>query len=478
MEYEVIVGLEVHAELSTQSKIYCSCKNSFGSEVNTQVCEICAGMPGTLPTLNEKVVEYAVRAGHALQCDINTLSKQDRKNYFYPDLPKAYQISQFDIPLCEDGKVEILVDGEERTIGVTRIHIEEDAGKLIHDESFTGTLADFNRCGVPLIEIVSEPDIRSAHEARIYLETLRQILMYIDVTDGKMQEGSLRCDVNVSVRPKGSTELNTRVEMKNVNTFSGAERAIEYEMARQIKVYKEGGTIAQETRRWDDVKGENIPLRSKENANDYHYFPEPDLGVIVVEDAMSEAIKNSLPELPNVKLRRYVKEMDLPQVDAEILVDSQEKALFFEEAVQLKKCSTKNICNWIIGDTTRILKEQKKEIDDVPLTPERLADMIEKIEKNEISNTSGKVVLEEMILHDVTPEQVIKEKGLAQISDTSALEELVADVLSQNPGPVEQYKNGKTNVLGFLVGQCMKLSKGQGNPAMLKEMMEKQLDES
>lgn len=476
MEYEIIVGLEVHAELSTQSKIYCSCKNSFGSEVNTQVCEVCAGMPGTLPTLNEKVVECAVKAGHALQCEINTVSKQDRKNYFYPDLPKAYQISQFDIPICGEGYLDILVDGEDRRIGITRIHIEEDAGKLIHDESFSGTLVDFNRCGVPLIEIVSEPDIRSAREARVYLETLRQILMYIDVTDGKMQEGSIRCDVNVSVRKKGSDSFNTRVEMKNVNTFSGAERAIEYEAARQIKVYEEGGSIQQETRRWDDVKGINIPLRSKENANDYRYFPEPDLGIIVVEDDISEAIKESIPELPNEKLRRYIKDLELPVADAEILVDSQDKAMFFEKAVSLKKCSTKNISNWILGDITRILKEEKLELAETPLTAEKLCTMIACIENDEISNTSGKIVLEEMMAREVSPEEIIKEKGLAQISDSSALENLVAEVLAQNPGPVEQYKNGKSNVLGFLVGQCMKLSKGQGNPAMLKEMMEKQLN--
>ena len=303
MEYDIVVGLEVHAELSTESKIFCSCKNKFGLEVNSQCCPICSGMPGTLPTLNQKVVEYAVKMGHALHCDINRICKQDRKNYFYPDLPKAYQISQFDVPLCENGYVDIMVGDEEKRIGVTRIHIEEDAGKLIHDESFDGSLVDFNRCGVPLIEIVSEPDIRSSQEAKAYLDTIRQILQYLDISDCKMQEGSIRCDVNVSVKPKGSDVFGTRCEMKNVNSFSAAVRAIDYEAKRQMEVLEQGGEVVQETRRWDDVKGMNFVLRSKEDAHDYRYFPEPDLLTIVLEQEYVDKLKEEIPELPNVKFR-------------------------------------------------------------------------------------------------------------------------------------------------------------------------------
>ena len=311
MEYEMIVGLEVHAELSTQSKIFCSCKNKFGLEVNSQCCPICSGMPGTLPTLNEKVVEYAVKMGHALNCKINRVCKQDRKNYFYPDLPKAYQISQFDIPLCENGYLDVMVGDETKRIGVTRIHIEEDAGKLIHDDSFDGSLVDFNRCGVPLIEIVSEPDIRSSEEAKAYLDTIRQILQYLDISDCKMQEGSIRADVNVSVRPKGSSEFGTRCEMKNVNSFSAVVRAIEYEAKRQIELIENGGVVEQETRRWDDAKGQNFLLRSKEDAHDYRYFPEPDLLTIVLEQEYVDKLKEEIPELPNVKFARYLKDCKL-----------------------------------------------------------------------------------------------------------------------------------------------------------------------
>lgn len=472
MEYEVVVGLEVHAELCTKSKIYCGCKNAFGSEVNSNCCPICTGMPGTLPTLNEEVVSFAVKAGHALGCAINRVSKQDRKNYFYPDLPKAYQISQFDVPLCENGYVDVIVDdvGNTKRIGVTRIHIEEDAGKLLHDASFEGTLVDFNRCGVPLIEIVSEPDMRSAQEARDYLETLRSILVYIGVTDGKMQEGSLRCDVNVSVRPKGQKEFGTRCEMKNVNTFSGAFRAIEYEAKRQIDLLGQGGEIVQETRRWDDAKGQSFPLRSKEDAHDYRYFPEPDLGVIAVPQERVEALKE-LPELPVAKTLRYMRESGLPRYDASLLVELPEKAAFFEECIAIGKASAKAVGNWLLGDVSRILNEKHWGLADTRLTPAGLCDMIAMIEAGEISNTAGKTVLEEMVFHGKTAAGAVEEKGLRQISDTSALEGVVREVLAANAAVVEQYKGGKTNVLGFLVGQSMKATKGQGNPAMLRDML-------
>jgi len=477
MEYEMIVGLEVHAELSTHSKIYCGCKNAFGGEVNSQCCEICTGLPGTLPSLNEKVVEYAIKMGHALGCTINPVTKQDRKNYFYPDLPKAYQISQYDLPLCEQGHLDVLVEDEVKRIGITRIHIEEDAGKLLHDESFSGSLVDFNRCGVPLIEIVSEPDFRSSKEAKAYLEALKQILIYLDISDGKMQEGSIRCDVNVSVREKGSDIFGTRVEMKNVNTFSGAVRAIEYEAARQIEVLESGGTISQETRRWDDSKGVNVLLRSKEDAMDYRYFPEPDLGAIVVSEALIRQMKDALPELPNKKTMRYMREFELPSFDAGLLVENRDKARFFEACTAIGGCSPKNIANWILGDITRILRENKQELPESCITPEKLVDMVARIEKGEISNAAGKTIVEVLLAEDKDVAQIVEEKGLGQISDSSALEDLAREVLAANEKAVEQYRGGKTNVLGFLVGQCMKASKGKGNPALLREIMLKLIEE-
>ncbi len=474
-DYEVIVGLEVHAELSTDSKIYCSCKNKFGVEVNTACCPICMGMPGTLPTLNQKVVEYAVKMGHALNCTIHNICKQDRKNYFYPDLPKAYQISQFDIPLCENGYLDVLVEENgavsEKRIGITRIHIEEDAGKLLHDDSFAGSLVDFNRCGVPLIEIVSEPDIRSSTEAKAYLETIKSILQYLDISDCKMQEGSIRCDVNVSVRKKGTDKFGTRCEMKNVNTFSGAMRAIDYEAQRQIAVLEQGGTIVQETRRWDDAKGENVPLRSKEDAQDYRYFPEPDLLTIVLEDDYVDGLKQQLPELPNKKTARFMKEFGLAYGDALLLVESPEKSALFEQTAALKKAGAKSICNWILGDITRYINETGKTIADTKLTPEKLSYLVECIESGKISNTSGKVVFEIILTEEQSVDDIIREKNLAQISDSSALNAIVEEVIKNNQKSIEDYRGGKTNALGFLVGQCMKASKGQGNPAKMKELL-------
>ncbi len=479
-DYEVIVGLEVHAELSTESKIYCSCRNKFGVEVNTECCPICMGMPGTLPTLNQKVVEYAVKMGHALNCTIHNVCKQDRKNYFYPDLPKAYQISQFDIPLCEHGYLDVLVEEDgtvrEKRIGITRIHIEEDAGKLLHDESFAGSLVDFNRCGVPLIEIVSEPDMRSSAEAKAYLETIKSVLQYLDISDCKMQEGSIRCDVNVSVRKKGETKFGTRCEMKNVNTFSGAMRAIDFEAQRQIAVLEQGGIIEQETRRWDDAKGESIPLRSKEDAQDYRYFPEPDLLTIVLDDAYVENLKRQIPELPNKKTARFMKEYGLTYGDALLLVESPEKSVLFEQAAASKKASPKGICNWILGDITRVMNETGKTIADTKLTPEKLAYLVECIESGKISNTSGKVVFEIILNEDKNIDEIIKEKNLAQISDASALNAIVEEVIKNNQKSIDDYRGGKTNALGFLVGQCMKASKGQGNPAKMKELLLEYID--
>lgn len=473
-DYEVVIGLEVHAELSTKSKIYCDCENTFGGEVNSHICPICTGMPGTLPTLNKKVVEYAVKMGHALNCTIHNVCKQDRKNYFYPDLPKAYQISQFDVPLCENGYVDVMVNGEEKRIGVTRIHIEEDAGKLLHGEEFSGSLVDFNRCGVPLIEIVSEPDMRSSEEAKAYLDTIRAILQYLDISDCKMQEGSIRCDVNVSVHKKGEP-FGTRCEMKNVNTFSGAVAGIEYEAKRQIAILEAGGTIQQETRRWDNLKGESYSMRNKEDAQDYRYFPEPDLLTIVLDEGYVEELKKSIPELPNKKLARYMKEYGLAQIDATILAENMEKARLFEDSIAIGSCKPKSIANWILGDISRILNERNCEVSDTKITPENLCKMIELIDNGTISNTAGKTVLEVIIDEAKEPAAVVEEKGLSQISDASVLVDIAKEVLENNPKAVEDYRGGKTNVLGFLVGQCMRASKGKGNPATLRGIMEELL---
>ncbi|MDF2567186.1 MAG: gatB3, partial [Oscillospiraceae bacterium] len=400
------------------------------------------------------------------------------KNYFYPDLPKAYQISQFDIPLCENGFVDVLVDGKEKQIGVTRIHIEEDAGKLIHDESFSGSLVDFNRCGVPLIEIVSEPDMRSSAEAKAYLDTIRSILQYLDVSDCKMQEGSIRCDVNVSVMKKGSTEFGTRCEMKNVNSFSGAVRAIEYEAKRQVEALERGETIQQETRRWDDVKGVNVLLRSKEDAHDYRYFPEPDLLTIVLDEEYVKQLKDSITELPNKKIARYIKDFGLTQTDATLLVDGIEKATLFEQTLGCGNITPKNVSNWILGDVSKFINETKKSIDETKLTPQKLFDLIKAVEENKISNSAGKIVFETIIEQDVSVEEVIKQKGLAQISDSSALEAIVTEVMENNQKSIDDYKGGKTNALGFLVGQCMKASKGQGNPGIMKELILKYIEKN
>ena len=475
-DYEVVIGLEVHAELCTETKIFCGCKNAFGAEVNTLCCPVCMGMPGTLPVLNKQVVDYAIKMGHALNCSINRVSKNDRKNYFYPDLPKAYQISQFDVPLCENGYLDILVNGDVRRIGITRIHIEEDAGKLIHDDSFDGTLADYNRCGVPLIEMVSEPDLRSAEEAKAYMEAITNILLYLGISDAKMQEGSVRADVNVSVRPRGQKEFGTRTEMKNVNSFGAVSRAIQYEAQRQIEVIRKGGVIEQETRRWDDIAGKNILLRSKEDAQDYRYFPEPDLKTIYVEESRLADLKASIPELPNDKLLRLMKQYKLPYFDANLMAENPDKADYFEAVAALGKCQPKNISNWLLGDITRIINEKNLILADTKLSTEKLADMLAMIETGDISTTAGKTVLEEIIFSDKTAAEVVEEKGLRQMNDTGALKQVVSDILAANPKVVEDYRGGKTNALGFLVGQCMRASKGKGNPNILREMLEKALN--
>ena len=474
-DYEVIIGLEVHAELSTKTKIFCSCPTAFGAAPNTHTCPICMAMPGTLPVLNEKVVEYAVKAGLATNCEISRNSKNDRKNYFYPDLPKSYQISQFDKPLCEHGYVEIEINGEKKKIRLTRIHIEEDAGKLNHDEFGGGSLVDLNRAGVPLIEIVSEPDLRSAEEVEQYLRKLKSILEYIEVSDCKMQEGSLRADVNVSVRKKGETKLGTRTEMKNMNSFRSIVRAIEYEVDRQIDVIENGGKIDQETLRWDDVSGKTFPMRDKEDAQDYRYFPDPDLVAIKLSEEYIENIKNSLPELPESRKERYLQEYKLSEKDAKLITASKYLSDLFEEAV--KVCNNpKGVNNWIISDISRILNETEMEPIQIPFDAKQLGKLVVLIDKGTISSSIGKKVLVELFENPRDPEDIIKEKGWIQISDEGAIKEVVLKILENNPQSIADYKGGKDKALGFLVGQAMKETKGKANPQMLNKMFLEELN--
>ncbi|MDQ2085949.1 Asp-tRNA(Asn)/Glu-tRNA(Gln) amidotransferase subunit GatB [Herbivorax sp. ANBcel31] len=474
MEYEIVVGLEVHAELSTKSKIYCSCTTEFGGDVNTHTCPICTGMPGTLPVLNEKVVEYAVKAGLATNCNIAEYSKQDRKNYFYPDLPKSYQISQYDLPLCYHGYVTIEVEGEQKRIGITRIHIEEDAGKLMHDEDGAASLVDYNRCGIALIEIVSEPDMRSANEVKTYLENLKAILEYINVSDCKMQEGSLRADVNLSVRRKGESKFGTRTEMKNLNSFKAIVRAIEGEAARQIKEIKEGRAISQETRRWDDEKETSYSMRSKEETHDYRYFPEPDLMPIEVDAMWKEKIKNNLPELPEDRKKRYIHNFLLPEYDASILTSSKVLADFFEKTA-VKSKNAKSASNWIMGEVLRVLKERQMEIEEVPFSPEHLAKLITLIDNGTISGTIGKKVFEEMFTNVKDPEIIVKEKGLEVISDEKEMLNIVEKVLKKNSKSVKDYKIGKKKAFGFLMGQVMKETEGKADPKIANKILKNEL---
>ena len=475
-DYEIVMGLEVHAELSTKTKIFCSCPTEFGGEPNTHCCPICMAMPGTLPVLNEKVVEYAVKAGLATNCEISRDSKNDRKNYFYPDLPKAYQISQFDKPLCEHGYVEIEDDeGNKKKIGLTRIHIEEDAGKLNHNEFGQGSLVDLNRAGVPLIEIVSEPDLRSSKEAEQYLRKIKSILEYIEVSDCKMQEGSLRADVNVSVRKKGTTEFGTRTEMKNMNSFRSIVRAIEYEAARQIDLIEEGGNVEQTTLRWDDVSGKTFQMRDKEDAEDYRYFPDPDLVAIRLSEEYIENVKNSLPELPESRRARYVGEFGLSEKDANLLTASKYLSDLFEGA-QSKCGNAKAVANWILSDISRIINEKEMEPDQIPFGSTELAKVVELIEKGTISSAIAKKVITELFENPRDPEVIIKENGWIQISDEGAIKEIVLKIISANPQSVADYKGGKDKAIGFLVGQAMKETKGKANPGMLNKMFVEELN--
>jgi aspartyl-tRNA(Asn)/glutamyl-tRNA(Gln) amidotransferase subunit B len=474
-DYEVVIGLEIHAELKTKTKLFCSCKNEFGGDPNTHCCPVCMAMPGALPVINKTAVEYAVKAGLATGCSIEKNSKNDRKNYFYPDNPRSYQISQYDRPLCNNGFVEIEdEDGNKKKIGILRIHIEDDAGKLNHNEFGGGSLVDLNRAGVPLIEIVSLPDMRSAAEAERYMRKIKSILEYIEVSDCKMQEGSLRADVNVSVHKPGEP-FGTRTEMKNMSSFRSIVRAIEYEAQRQIDVLENGGEVYQTTLRWDDISGKTFLMRSKEDAQDYRYFPEPDLAAIRLSDEYIESVKASLPELPESRRERYLKEYNLTEKDARLLTASKYLSNLFEGA--LEKCGNAKACaNWILSDISRILNEKEMEPDQIPFTADELAKTIELIDKGTISSAIAKKVIEELFENPQDPEVIIKEKGWIQISDEGAIREVVLKIIEANPQSVADYKGGKDRAIGFLVGQAMKETKGKANPGMLNKMFVEELN--
>ena len=473
MKYEAVIGLEVHAELSTKSKIFCACSTQFGAPINTHTCPVCTGMPGALPVLNREVVHYAAKMGLATGCTVNRLCKSDRKNYFYPDLPKAYQISQFDVPICENGEVFFYVDGEKKSCRLERIHFEEDAGKLLHDE-IDGTVVDFNRCGVPLIEMVTRPDLHSSAEAKEFLEMIKTTLSYLDICDCKMEEGSIRCDINVSIRPEGSNELGTRVEMKNVNTFSGAVRAIDYEIARQIDVVEHGGTIQQETRRWDDVKLKNTVMRTKEDAQDYRYFPDPDLIAVEIDDEWMQKIESEIPELPISRYERYLNEYGMTAMEARQLMDSFAKATMLDQAAASGKIKPKAAANWILSDVSKYLNDKGVELEQTKLTAQKLVDLIVLIDGGTISGAAGKKVLTQLFETDETAEQIVERLGLKQVSDEGAILAIVQDVLAKNEKAVADFKAGK-NVTGFLVGQCMKASRGQGNPQIINKLLAQDL---
>lgn len=478
MKYEAVIGLEVHTELQTKTKIFCSCRTSFGADPNTNVCPVCLGLPGVLPVLNKKVLEYAVRAGLALNCEISRFSKFDRKNYYYPDLPKNFQTSQFDLPICEHGYLDVEVEGEKRRIRITRAHMEEDAGKLVHHgTSITDSdysLVDYNRTGTPLLEIVSEPDMRSAKEAVAYMEKMRAILQYVGISDCRMEEGSLRCDANVSVRPVGQKELGTKTEIKNINSFKGVERAIEYEAMRQAELLEDGGKVVQETRTWDEKEGVTKSMRTKEEANDYRYFPEPDLVPFTVSDEYIENIRKSLPELPDARKERYMKEFGLSSEDAVFMTNDKATADYFEAAVDAG-ADPKACVNWLMGEFASQLSTDGIEIAKAPVSAENLAALLKLISKGTISGKIAKKVFATMWKEGGNPEEIVKAQGLVQISNTAELSKLVDEVVGKNPKAVEDFKAGKKKAVGALVGQIMKATKGKANPRVINELLNKKL---
>lgn len=472
--YETVIGLEVHVELATKTKIFCGCSTAFGGASNSHTCPVCTGMPGSLPVLNKQVVEYAMAVGLATNCTITQYCKFDRKNYFYPDNPQNYQISQLYLPICRNGGVEIETAAGKKTIGIHEIHMEEDAGKLVHDEWEDVSIVDYNRSGVPLIEIVSEPDMRSAEEVIAYLEKLRLIIQYLGASDCKLNEGSMRADVNLSVREAGAAEFGTRTEMKNLNSFKAIARAIEGERARQIELIEEGKKVIQETRRWDDNKESSHAMRSKEDAQDYRYFPEPDLVPVVISDEWIERVKARQPEMRDEKLIRYQDEFGLPKYDAEILTGDKSFADLFEAAAAI--CGKpKKVSNWIMTETIRLLKENEMDPDQIRFSPEHLAKLVDLADAGFVTNTVAKEVFEKVFKEDIYPEAYVKEKGLLTVNDEGALRETVAKVVAENPQSVEDYHNGKEKAIGFLVGQTMKAMKGKANPALVNQILKELL---
>ena len=473
-QYETVIGLEVHVELATKTKIFCGCSTAFGGAPNTHTCPVCTGMPGSLPVLNKQVVEYAMAVGLATNCQIHQYCKFDRKNYFYPDNPQNYQISQLYLPICHDGGIEIETAAGKKVIGIHEIHMEEDAGKLIHDEWEDCTLVDYNRSGVPLIEIVSEPDMRSAEEVIAYLDKLRLIVQYLGASDCKLQEGSMRADVNLSVREVGAEQFGTRTEMKNLNSFKAIARAIEGERARQIELIEEGRQVIQETRRWDDNKEYSYPMRSKEDAHDYRYFPDPDLVPVIISDEWLQAVKDRQPELRTEKLARYKKEFDIPDYDAEILTGSKHLADLFEETTEL--CGKpKKVSNWLMGETLRLLKEAGQEPEEITFSAAHLAKLIELLDAGTINQTVAKEVFEQIFREDIDPEQYVEAHGLKMVNDDNLLRTVVEHVISANQQSVADYRGGKEKALGFLVGQTMKQMKGKANPGAVNKMLKELL---
>jgi aspartyl-tRNA(Asn)/glutamyl-tRNA(Gln) amidotransferase subunit B len=476
-QYETVIGLEVHVELATKTKIFCGCSTAFGGAPNTHTCPVCTGMPGSLPVLNKQVVEYALAVGLAANCQINQYCKFDRKNYFYPDNPQNYQISQLYLPICHDGFIEIETEDGQKKIGIHEIHMEEDAGKLIHDEWADCSLVDYNRSGVPLIEIVSEPDMRSAKEVIAYLEKLRMLIQYLGASDCKLQEGSMRADVNLSVREVGAKEFGTRTEMKNLNSFRAITHAIEGERARQIDLLESGESVTQETRRWDDTKGSSYPMRSKEDAQDYRYFPDPDLVPVIISDEWIQEIRDRQPEMRDEKLARYEKEYGIPAYDAGILTSSKRLADLFEETTSL--CGKpKKVSNWLMVETMRLLKENSMDPEDIRFSPEHLAKLIDLVEKGTINGTVAKEVFEVIFAQDVDPEQYVEEKGLKTVNDEGALRSVIEEIVAANPQSVADYKGGKQKAIGFLVGQTMKAMKGKADPGAVNKMLKELLDQA